>query len=74
MDRERDPSRPVAERIAKRVADGLSDAAGATNRFTYKISVVNWPANAASAHELQEAVLTLLPADNSMRSMAEETL
>jgi hypothetical protein len=56
------------------VADGLSDAAGATNRFTYKISVVNWPANAASAHELQEAVLTLLPADNSMRSMAEETL
>ena len=67
-------SRPVAERIAKRVADGLSDAAGATNRFTYKISVVNWPANAASAHDLQEAVLTLLPADNSMRSMAEETM
>jgi GGDEF domain-containing protein len=67
-------SRAVAERISSRVAEGLADAAGATNRFTYKINVVNWPANAASAHELQEAVLTLLPADNSMRSMAEETL
>jgi GGDEF domain-containing protein len=67
-------NRNVAERISNRVAEGLSDAAGATNRFTYKINVVNWPANAASAHDLQEAVLTLLPADNSMQSMAEETL
>jgi hypothetical protein len=56
------------------VAEGLSDAAGASNRFSYKINIVNWPANAASAHELQEAVLTLLPSDNSMRSMAEETM
>lgn len=67
-------TRNVAERISNRVAEGLSDAAGATNRFSYKISIVNSPANAASAHELQDAVLTLLPADNSMRSMAEETL
>jgi GGDEF domain-containing protein len=67
-------SRAVAERISSRVAEGLSDAAGATNRFSYKISVVNTPLNAASAHELQDAVLGLLPADNSMRSMAEETL
>lgn len=67
-------SRAVAERISGRVAEGLSDAAGATNRFTYKIDIVNSPVNAASAHQLQEAVLTLLPVDNSMRSMAEETL
>lgn len=67
-------TRPIAERISERVAEGLSDAAGATNRFTYKINIVNWPANASSAHELQEVVLTLLPpSDNSMRSMAEET-
>lgn len=67
-------SRNVAERISNRVGEGLSDAAGATNRFSYKINIVNWPANAASAHDLQEAVFTLLPSDNSMRSMAEETL
>lgn len=66
-------SRSVAERISNRVAEGLSDAAGATNRFSCKINIVNWPANAASAHALQEAVFTLLPSDNSMRSMAEET-
>jgi GGDEF domain-containing protein len=67
-------TRPIAERISDRVAEGLSDAAGATNRFEYKINIVNWPANASSAHELQEAVLTLLPSDNSMQSMAEETM
>ncbi|PYU24397.1 MAG: hypothetical protein DMG32_14025 [Acidobacteria bacterium] len=67
-------SRTVAERISNRVADGLADAAGAANRFSYKVNIVNWPTNAASAHDLQEAVLTLLPTDNSMRSMAEETL
>ena len=66
-------SRSVAEIISNRVAEGLSDAAGATNRFSYKISIVNPPANAASAHDLQEAVFTLLPSDNSMQSMAEET-
>jgi hypothetical protein len=67
-------SRAVAEGISNRVAEGLADAAGATNPFSYKLNIVDWPANAASAHDLQEAVLTLLPADNSMRSMAEETL
>jgi hypothetical protein len=66
-------SRSVAEIISNRVAEGLSDAAGATQRFSYKINIVNSPADAASAHDLQEAVFTLLPSDNSMQSMAEET-
>ncbi len=66
-------SRSVAELISNRVAEGLSDAAGAANRFSYKINVVNSPASAASAHDLQEAVFNLLPSDNSMQSMAEET-
>ena len=35
-------SRSVAERISNRVAEGLSDAAGATNRFSCKINIVNW--------------------------------
>lgn len=64
----------VAERISERIAEGLSDAAGATNRFSYKIHIVSYPTNVSSAHELQEAVLTLLPADDSMHSMAEESL
>ena len=67
-------NRSVAEIISARVAHGLSDAAGTTKRFSCNINIVNSPLNAASAHDLQEAVLALLPADNSMRSMAEETL
>jgi GGDEF domain-containing protein len=66
-------SRSVAEIISNRVAEGLSDAAGATHRFSYTINIVNSPADAASAHDLQEAVFNLLPSDNSMQSMAEET-
>ncbi len=63
----------IAERISERVAEGLSDAAGATNRFSYKINVVNCPATSSSAHELQEAVLNVLPHEDSLRSVAEET-
>jgi hypothetical protein len=65
-------TRAIAERISERVAEGLSDAAGATNRFSYKINVVNCPATSSSAHELQEAVLNVLPHEDSLRSVAEE--
>lgn len=64
----------IAERISERIGEGLADAAGATNRFSYKINVVNCPANYSSAHELREAVLALLPEDKSMSSMDEEAM
>jgi len=67
-------TRAIAERISERIAEGLSDAAGATNRFSYKINIVNCPANGASAHELQEAVLNVLPQADLLRSVAEEAL
>ena len=67
-------SRTVAERVSERVAEGLSDAAGANSRFTYKIDVVNCPASVLSAHELQEAVMNVLPHDSSLQSVAEEAL
>ena len=67
-------TRAIAERISERIAEGLSDAAGATIRFSYKINIVNCPANGASAHELQEAVLNALPHADTLRSMAEEAL
>jgi GGDEF domain-containing protein len=67
-------NRSVADKIAERVAEGLADAAGATNRFSYKINVVHCPANVLSAHELQESVLNVMPQDNSLRTVAEEAL
>ena len=64
----------VAERIANRTAEGLADAAGAGDRFSHKIGIVNYPAHASSAQELQEAVRELMPGDNSIRSLASEVL
>ena len=66
-------TRAVAEKVAGRVSEGLSDAAGANNRFSFSIKIVSYPADASSAHELQEAVLAIVPADDYMRSMAAET-
>jgi GGDEF domain-containing protein len=63
-----------AQRIADRVAEGLADAAGVSNRFMYRIKVINYPTHAASAHELQQAVRALIPGGTSMRTLASEAL
>ncbi len=60
-----------ARRVYDRVAEGLADAAGANNRFSYKIDIINYPADATSAHELEGAVSALLPTDDSMHAMAQ---
>jgi len=52
-----------ARLVAARISDGLCDAAGAINRFTYDIKVFNYPQNAGTAHELEAAVRALLPVD-----------
>jgi hypothetical protein len=48
----------------------LADAAGAGNRFSFKIDIAKYPHQALSVTELEEAVLTLMPATNSMYGMA----
>jgi GGDEF domain-containing protein len=50
-----------ARLTATRLAEGLNDAAGALDRFTSEIKVFNYPQTAATAHELQQAVRSLLP-------------
>ena len=60
-----------ARHVHDRVAEGLTDAAGVTNRFSYKIEVVNYPADASSAHELEQAVSAMIPSDNLMRGMVQ---
>lgn len=51
----------IAQQICSRVAEGLIDAAGAANRFTYKINAFSYPEQASSAHDLELAVTGLLP-------------
>jgi GGDEF domain-containing protein len=60
-----------ARGVHDRVADGLADAAGVSNRFTYKIKIVNFPDDAKSATELAQAVSALMSSGNSMRDMAQ---
>jgi GGDEF domain-containing protein len=60
-----------AERVCSRLSEGLADAAGASHRFQFDLSVVNYPAHASSAHELQQAVSTMVFIDDSLPAMAQ---
>lgn len=51
----------IAQQICARVSEGLMDAAGAANRFTFKIDAFSYPAQSSSAHDLEQAVSGLLP-------------
>ena len=51
----------IAQQICARVSVGLTDAAGAANRFTFKIDAFSYPEQASSARDLELAVSGLLP-------------
>ena len=63
-----------AERVCSRVQEGLADAAGVTRRFQFELHVVNYPAHASSAHELQHAVSALALTDDSVPAGMSEAL
>jgi GGDEF domain-containing protein len=41
--------------LAGRVAEGLADASGASNRFTFDMQVVNYPEQASTSYEMEWA-------------------
>ena len=51
----------IAKQICARFSEGLTDVAGAANRFTFKIDAFSYPEQASSAHDLELAVSGLLP-------------
>ena len=61
----------TAQRVCDRVREGLADAAGASHRFQFVLTVVNYPDNASSAHELLQAVSTLAFVEDALRGVAE---
>jgi hypothetical protein len=61
----------TAQRVCNRVSEGLADAAGASHRFQFVLTVVNYPDNASSAHELLQAVSTLAFVEDALRGMPE---
>jgi len=64
----------VAQGLSSRIDDGLALAVKTGNSFSYAIKIVNYPADASSAHELQQAVCSLIPTDNSLGAIAQEAL
>jgi GGDEF domain-containing protein len=51
----------AVQRVTGRLAEGLSDSAGANDRFTFKIDSVSYPEQTASAHDLEFVVNSWLP-------------
>lgn len=45
-------------RVAERLAEGLADASGASDRFSFILRVVSYPENATSAHQMERAAMT----------------
>jgi GGDEF domain-containing protein len=48
-------------RVGERVAEGLTDASGASNRFSFDIRVVTYPENIASAYEMEHLAASFSP-------------
>lgn len=55
----------LAQKISDRVSEGLSDAAGAANRFVCKLHSVSYPENAATSRELEQAVRACIPSEET---------
>jgi GGDEF domain-containing protein len=59
---------PGAKRVAARIAEGLPDAAGASERFTFKIETISYPEQTSSAHDLELVVSGWLPEGDAKQS------
>jgi len=64
----------IAKRVSGRLVEGLSDAAGASNRFSFTVHGITYPEQASSAHDLELAVTGLLPEDSLHETIAKEVL
>jgi GGDEF domain-containing protein len=51
----------IAQQISARVSEGLTDAAGAANRFTFTIHTVSYPEEASSSRDLELAISGSIP-------------
>src|SRR6266851_3020537 len=60
------------QRFSARIAEGLSDAAGASDRFSFKIEAISYPEQTSSAHDLELAVSGLLPETNSKETVVKD--
>ena len=50
-----------AARLGVRVSEGLTDAAGASDRFSFNVQVVNYPDQVTSAYEMERIASSVSP-------------
>jgi GGDEF domain-containing protein len=60
------------QRMITKIADGLSDAAGASDRFSYKIDAISYPEQISSAHDLELVVGGWLPETDSKQETLKD--
>ena len=65
---------PSVKRVSARLVEGLTDAAGASNRFSFTVHGITYPEEASSAHDLELAVTGLLPENSLNDSTLREAL
>src|ERR1700730_10468215 len=61
-----------AKRFSGRIAEGLSDAAGASDRFSFKIEAISYPEQTSSAHDLELVVSGWLPETDSRETTVKD--
>jgi len=59
----------AARGVSARIAECLTDVAGAIGRYSFKIDIINYPLNASTAIELESCVSALIPYDNSNQEL-----
>ena len=60
------------QRYSARIAEGLSDAAGASDRFSFKIDAISYPEQTSSEHDLELVVAGWLPEAESAGPASKE--
>jgi GGDEF domain-containing protein len=66
--------RLAAQRVSARLVEGLTDAAGVNNRFSFKVDSISYPEQTSSAHDLELAITDLLPEVSLNQTMTSEAL
>lgn len=57
--------------VRDRLTDGLQDASGASERFSFTVRVVNYPEHVGTAREMEQSVRSLLPQSETPESALE---
>jgi GGDEF domain-containing protein len=64
----------AAQRVSARLVEGLTDAAGASNRFSFQVKAISYPEQTSSAQDLELAVTGLLPGESPNQTVTREAL